>query len=363
MKYHAAVMICRRASRSWLVALCVGLLLPSAALAHKSNIGLLDIREKPPVTDVDNGFQYTLNWSFTGVSMEELPTPAMPPQCQQADATRTEQRIGGVSALYSLRCTQSLVGHEFRFLGQWRNIDQLVLLFDNGERQIEKFYTGERLRPVVTAADLSPEAGKAGSTLAAVSGNFFVIGFEHMILGWDHLLFLLCLLMLTGMNRRIVMTVTGFTLGHSVTLLLASRGVISLPTTPVEILIALSIVYMAAEVWRQREGHVSVFSRYPVVIASLFGLLHGLGFSSALDQLAFSEDMSLAALLLFNVGIEAAQLLVVAGVSLMVWLATVQATPQRVGRLAAGAHAGAYVMGVTAGYWFIERTVGMLPLH
>ena len=363
MKHHAAVMMCRRASLGWLVALCVGLLLPSAAWAHKSNIGLLDIREKPPLADVENGHRYTLNWSFTGISMQEFPTPAIPPQCQQADATRTEQRSGGVSALYSLSCDRSLVGHEFRFLGQWRNIDQLVLLFDNGQRQIEKFYTGQRLRPVVTAAELSAKEAEGGTKLAAVSGNFFVIGFEHMILGWDHLLFLLCLLMLTGMNRRIVMTVTGFTLGHSVTLLLAARDVISLPTTPVEILIALSIVYMAAEVWRQRQGHVSVFSRYPVVIASLFGLLHGLGFSSALDQLAFSEDMSLAALLLFNIGIEAAQLVVVAGVSLLVWLATVQATPQLVGRLTAGAHAGAYVMGVTAGYWFIERTVGMLPVH
>lgn len=333
---------------------------PNSVSAHKSNIGLLDIRSQTLPEAEGTAYGYTLNWSFTGVSMQAFPTPVVPPQCQQSAATRTSHSSSGVAELYTLQCGASLVGHEFEFNGERDNIDQLVLLFDDGERQIDKFYTGKQLRPVINADDLVPAVVGATSTQSTVSANFFWVGFEHMILGWDHLLFLICLLMLTGINRRIIVTVTGFTLGHSVTLLLASKDVISLPVTPVEILIALSIAYMAAEVWRGRHGHVSLFARYPMMIATGFGLLHGMGFSSALDQLAFSEDMSLAALLLFNLGIEAAQLLVVAVASLLVWLLSVPATSRFAMPMARASYAMSYGIGITAGYWFVERTLSML---
>lgn len=333
---------------------------PNTVSAHKSNIGLLDIRSQTLPEVEGAAYGYTLNWSFTGVSMQTFPTPVVPPQCQRSAATRASNSSSGVAELYTLQCGASLVGHEFEFNGQSDNIDQLVLLFDDGEHRIEKFYTGQRLRPVVNADDLVPAVIGAESALSMVSTNFFWVGFEHMILGWDHLLFLICLLMLTGINRRIIITVTGFTLGHSVALLLASKDMISLPVTPVEILIALSIAYMAAEVWRGRRGHVSLFVRYPMLISSGFGLLHGMGFSSALDQLAFSENMSLAALLLFNLGIEAAQLLVVAVAALLAWLLSVPAVSRLAMPMARASYAMSYGIGITAGYWFVERTLSML---
>jgi hypothetical protein len=144
--------------------------------------------------------------------------------------------------------------------------------------------------------------------------TYTVLGIEHILTGFDHLLFVLALLILVKGPRRLIATITAFTLAHSLTLAAASLGLVHLPGPPVEASIALSIVFVAAEIIRARQGHPGLTQRYPWMVAFTFGLLHGLGFASALAQVGLPQASIPVALLFFNVGVELGQLMFIAAV-------------------------------------------------
>lgn len=146
-----------------------------------------------------------------------------------------------------------------------------------------------------------------------LSWTYFVIGVEHILLGIDHLLFVLALVILVKGWRRLVETITAFTIAHSITLALATLGVVRVPGPPVEAIIALSIVFVASEIIRARQGRQGLTERWPWTVAFTFGLLHGLGFAGALSEVGLPQQAIPLALLFFNVGVEAGQLLFVAG--------------------------------------------------
>jgi hydrogenase/urease accessory protein HupE len=190
-----------------------------------------------------------------------------------------------------------------------------------------------------------------------VFGEYFNLGVEHILTGWDHLAFLLCLLVIAGTPRRILWTVTGFTAGHAVTISCSALGLASLPRAPVEAAIALSIMIVAGEIWRNDRSTLSW--RFPLVVSSGFGLLHGFGFASALADIGLPQTEVPLALLAFNLGIEAGQLAFVLACGL-VWL-IVRRLPQR--RLPSRAVAGATLAlftGSIAGFWFVDRTLGIV---
>ena len=147
-----------------------------------------------------------------------------------------------------------------------------------------------------------------------VARTYTVLGIEHILSGVDHLLFVLALVMLVRGTRRLVATITAFTLAHSLTLAAASLGFVSVPGPPVEATIALSIMFVAAEIVRARQGRPGLTQRYPWLVAFSFGLLHGLGFAGALAEVGLPPLSIPLALLFFNVGVEIGQLLFVAAV-------------------------------------------------
>jgi hydrogenase/urease accessory protein HupE len=185
-----------------------------------------------------------------------------------------------------------------------------------------------------------------GRGLADVATAYAVLGVEHILSGFDHLLFVISLLFLVGFNRRLVGTITAFTLAHSLTLAASALGAISLRSPPVEATIALSILLVSVEALRQQDTWTR---RWPALVAFVFGLVHGLGFAGALADIGLPALHANAALLTFNVGVEAGQLLVVG----CAWL-LVLALRRLPGRDAARTLA-LYATGAIAAYWTLSR--------
>jgi len=155
----------------------------------------------------------------------------------------------------------------------------------------------------------------AGESVSGVLSQYTRLGVQHILAGYDHLLFVACLLFIAGNLSRIVVTLTGFTLAHSLTLALAAVGWLRLPIPAVEAVIALSIVFLARELLRDRRDTLTW--RYPITVASSFGLLHGLGFAAVLGEIGLPQTQVVAALVSFNLGVELGQLLFALGVVLV----------------------------------------------
>jgi hydrogenase/urease accessory protein HupE len=190
--------------------------------------------------------------------------------------------------------------------------------------------------------------------------TYTVLGVEHILLGIDHLLFVLALLLIVNGVGRLVATVTAFTVAHSITLGAATLGYVQVPSAPVEAVIALSILFLASELARQRIGGsaddaANLTRRFPWIVAFSFGLLHGFGFAGALSEVGVPQQAVPLALLFFNVGVELGQLLFIAAVFGFAWL--VQLAAVRVP--AAWPRAVAYVIGSVSGFWVVERTIAV----
>jgi hydrogenase/urease accessory protein HupE len=183
--------------------------------------------------------------------------------------------------------------------------------------------------------------------------TYTVLGVEHILSGFDHLLFVLALVLIVRGTRRLIWTVTAFTVAHSITLALATLGVIHVPGPPVEAIIALSIVFVANEVVHQRRGTGGLATRQPWLVAFSFGLLHGLGFAGALAEVGLPQNAIALALLFFNVGVEAGQVLFIAAVLAGGALLRRVASPVLDAKQAVMPLA--YGIGGIASFWFIER--------
>lgn len=203
---------------------------------------------------------------------------------------------------------------------------------------------------------------KASEGASEVAVIYLRLGVEHILFGFDHLLFVLALVILVRDWRRVAITVTAFTVAHSITLAAATLGFVHVPGRPVEATIALSIVLVAVEIVNARRGRPSLTARWPWVVAFTFGLLHGFGFAGALSEVGLPQHAIPLALLFFNIGIEVGQLAFVAFVMATAWLlprALVYIAP--VSRSLTRTRldvAAAYAIGTLAAYWLIERTMG-----
>jgi hydrogenase/urease accessory protein HupE len=184
-----------------------------------------------------------------------------------------------------------------------------------------------------------------------VAQNFLWLGMEHIALGWDHLLFVLGLLWLVPSRRALIKTITGFTLAHSLTLSAATLGYFRIAVPATEAVIALSIVFVAAEAVKRGDGQPSLSRRAPWLVAFGFGLLHGFGFASALGEVALPAAQLPIALFCFNLGVELGQLIFVA-LALGVAKLFERFAASRVARLTALLQ---YAAGSLAMYWFAER--------
>ncbi|CCM79530.1 HupE/UreJ family protein [Rhizobium mesoamericanum] len=191
----------------------------------------------------------------------------------------------------------------------------------------------------------------SSKTAPGVAGVYLSLGIEHILFGVDHLLFVLALLIITRGSWLLVKTITAFTIAHSITLALATLGFVHVPQAPVEATIALSIVFVAAEIVRRDQGKEGIAARAPWVVAFCFGLLHGLGFAGALSEIGLPEGHIPLALFFFNLGVEAGQLIFVGAVLsiLAIVRRTHLALPAWVARVPA------YAIGTLAMFWTIQR--------
>jgi hydrogenase/urease accessory protein HupE len=202
---------------------------------------------------------------------------------------------------------------------------------------------------------LSPSAPALHVPAAPTFGWFRYIGLgiHHILVGIDHVMFVLAMVLAIASRRRLVLALSAFTVGHSLTLALASLGMLTLPSPPVEVLIALSLVALAAELLREKRES-SAWTRRPWLLAGCFGLLHGLGFAGALADVGLPRGDLLRALVSFNAGVELGQLAIVAAFIIVLrLLASLRA--QLVAR-----PAFAYVVGTTGAILVIERAVALV---
>jgi len=214
----------------------------------------------------------------------------------------------------------------------------------------------ERLSPTKTAFIIQAVPGAW-----EIAATYLHLGVEHILFGFDHLLFVLALVILVRGWGRVAITVTAFTIAHSITLAAAALGFVNVAGPPLEATIALSIMLVAVEILNARRGKPSLTARLPWLVAFSFGLLHGFGFAGALADVGLPQHSIAVALLFFNVGVEIGQLIFVAAVlsliSLLRFVASKLLEPARIhpslDRLDVTV---AYAIGVMAAYWLIERT-------
>lgn len=192
---------------------------------------------------------------------------------------------------------------------------------------------------------------QAQPSTGQVAFTYLALGVEHILSGVDHLLFVFALLMVVAGWRRLVGTVTAFTVAHSITLALASLGFVRVSGPPVEAVIALSIVFVAAEIIRGRQGNPGLTARLPWVVAFTFGLLHGFGFAGALSEIGLPQSAIPLALFSFNVGVEVGQLLFIAAVMILYAIGKrLQPTPPEwAWRIPT------YAIGGMAAFWVFDR--------
>jgi hydrogenase/urease accessory protein HupE len=239
-----------------------------------------------------------------------------------------------------------LVGQTIRIEGLPGAVTDVVVRVEraDGSSQVERLAPE---RPAFTV--------KAPASTREIAWSYLVLGVEHILGGIDHLLFVLALLLIVRGRRRILGTITAFTIGHILTLFAPTLGWVHVPGPPVEAAIALSIVFVAAEVVHGLHGEHGLTARVPWVVACTFGLLHGFGFAGALAEVGLPQTAIPIALLMFNVGVELGQLLFVVGV--LTTLALWRQVPVRLPRGLADrlALVPAYSIGVLAMFWVFER--------
>jgi hydrogenase/urease accessory protein HupE len=190
----------------------------------------------------------------------------------------------------------------------------------------------------------------------AVAGAFLKHGIEHILFGYDHLLFVFALILIVRSRRVLLVTITSFTVAHSITLALATIGAVHVPRPPVEAAIALSILLLACEIIRLEHGQASLTAKWPWAVAFSFGLLHGFGFASALTDIGLPQGDVPLALFSFNVGVELGQLAFIGVVFGVLTLAKRIRLASVIGHCALPA--ATYVIGILAAFWFFERLAG-----
>ncbi len=283
-----------------------------------------------------------------------LPYPTLPDGCaaerqpawQQAGAEYLGQQVFRCDAALSGR----VVGIEFPIINPSLSTLYKIRLA-NGEEHLRI------LKPSETEWTV-PDAEER----FAVATEYTWLGVEHIWIGIDHLLFVACLLFIARTPRRLLITITGFTVAHSITLALSALDVVRIPTPPVVAAIALSVVFMAWEIVKGDER--SLAHRFPVAVSSSFGLLHGFGFAAVLRDIGLPQTELPTALLFFNVGVEIGQILFVFAL-----LAAYFLLKPIMARLLLSARDGevhwatatvpaSYVIGGIASYWMIDRITG-----
>ncbi|MDS9467911.1 HupE/UreJ family protein [Paracoccus sp. MBLB3053] len=309
------------------------------AQAHEIRPAYLQIDEQTP-------HHYKLLWKVpTRDGMVQDIRPAFEPGFTLTPLPGESVVNGFVLFRYTLTGERALPGTVVKIDNLERTaIDALVEI---------RLLDGTRHSFLLKPRDSARLVPKAPSAWEVVT-TYTRLGVEHILAGVDHLAFVAALILVVRGWPMLLKTVTAFTVAHSITLALATFGYVSLPSPPVEALIALSIVLIAVEAVHLRRGRESLATRWPWIVAFAFGLLHGLGFAGALREIGLPQGDIPLALLFFNIGVELGQLCFIALLSGLVALARRLVSLPRIAPVAA-----AYAIGAVAMFWVIQRLDGM----
>jgi hydrogenase/urease accessory protein HupE len=328
---------------AFLAGLVATLLLgPPPARGHETRPAYLELRETAPG-------RFRVLWRTPVLSGMRLPVALrLPADVRDLREPLVQELADSIVERRSIDAGESgLTGRRIEFPGLELTITDVLVrvsLLDGSRRT-------ELVRPSRAWFEVT-----AGRGAAAVAGAYVLHGVEHILLGFDHLLFVLALILIVRSTRVLLWTVTAFTLAHSITLALAVLGVVRVPGPPVEAAIALSILLLASEILRLQRGEASLTARWPWIVAFCFGLLHGFGFAGALTAVGLPPDDVALALAAFNLGVELGQIAFIAAVL------AAMAMARRMGLSAGLARharpAAAWAIGILAAFWLFERLAG-----
>ncbi len=275
--------------------------------------------------------------------------PIMPKECKSTPPSRHAVNNALIEKT-TMVCANGLAGQTIEIEGlESTATDVLVrITYTNGTSLMQRLTPTKRLF----------EVAKEQSSWE-VAKTYTIIGAEHILIGIDHLLFVFALLLIVVGWKRLIGTITAFTLAHSITLVAATLGWLSIPQAPVEAVIALSILFLAVEIIHSKQGKVGLAEKSPWLIAFIFGLLHGFGFAGALSEVGLPEQSIPQALLFFNVGVELGQLIFVTAVLSVAWVVKKMFTQDMLNK---GEMTIAYAIGSISAFWLIERTYSFVVL-
>jgi len=318
---------------AWVVSI---LTLGATAEAHEARPGFLDLRETRPG-------HYEAIWKQPANGEYALRMgPLFPAPCTVSPSHDADLLPGALISRFSAICPGGLDGKSITIAGLEMTLtDVLVRL--HKQDGTEETHLARATSPSVTIG--------GGEGIAERSAIYLRLGVQHILMGIDHLLFVLGLLLIVRNRWTLLKTISAFTLAHSITLAAATLGLASVPAAPLNASIALSILFLGKEITRARDGGTSLTIGKPWIVAFAFGLLHGFGFASGLIAMGLPHDEIPLALLLFNVGVEIGQL----GFVLLI-LALLRAFrlmeirwPRPV------AYLPAYTVGVLGAFWTLQR--------
>jgi hydrogenase/urease accessory protein HupE len=327
--------------RVLLLVVVFSLLGPAFAVAHEARPGYLELTETGRDT-------YSFLWKRpSGGEVELQLSPVIPKDCTLVTPDRQQLSPGAIIVRGTLTCPGGLAGKTIVIDGLEGTITDVLVRLHHSDGRLESYL----LRPV------SPSVTFGGvTTLTNRALSYVQLGIQHILLGADHLLFVLGLMLIVSDRWMLIKTISSFTVAHSITLAIATLGYASAPLPPLNAAIALSILFLGPEIVRSWRGETSFTIRHPWVVAFAFGLLHGFGFASGLTAMGLPKAEIPLALLLFNVGVELGQLSFVLLILLLErsfrvlevhWPRIVQRLP-------------GYTVGTLGAYWFIQRAFILL---
>ncbi len=274
----------------------------------------------------------------------ELPiTVNLPNNCTASIEPRSYRVNGAVLKQWSITCLKGIHGETLTLKGLAESNTDILLRLE--------FLNATSQSVLLTPSKTSYTIEKEASSFQIVK-TYTWLGITHILLGFDHILFVFALLLIVKNMRRLLWTITAFTLAHSITMAGATLGFVQLPQQPVEAIIALSIVFLAMEIIHEKQGKIGLASRYPWIIAFIFGLLHGFGFAGALAEIGLPQQAITLSLIFFNIGVELGQIIFIFAVVLLNYtLQTLnyQTLQKKIEIFIV------YGIGGLSSFWFIER--------
>jgi hydrogenase/urease accessory protein HupE len=335
----------------------IGRFLIAVALCWVGAVQVSEAHESRPlyveITEHEGGILGVKWRTPASVPRNNIPDVALP-ACQAASPVGTTRGPGGPVRQRLYRCAEGTTGGALEIRYPLFNPSVSTLL------QV-RWSSGET-RSVLASPKETAIALPGRETTGGVAKEYFVLGIDHIRSGYDHLLFVACLVLIAGTLRRVLITITGFTIAHSITLALAALELVRLPVPPVEASIALSVIFLATELVRNRRETLTW--RYPIAVSASFGLLHGFGFASVLAEIGLPQTEVPTALLFFNVGVEAGQVVFVlslVGAMLCALLILRYFGMSRVltaMKLGSVQRSVGYGVGVFASIWLVDRVAG-----